>query len=827
MKFYSEAQRKRHPQAGLIPLCHWVACDLFDQSQYGGMMPDVIIQLMQAKEEDIIGQIKEALKEKNLLIQATVLPDRGKYGYVSLYNENERFCPRYALDSLNQKKGAWLAIALSHRSLKPEALVRIGQALKMKDEDLCDIALRIGRIDVLRDLEKKSPARFQSMINERGYALFDKALMVGQVSSCAYLEDKLGLAWVQKNLEGTDILEFFRGHHFLNSPEIFRYFEEKSPEEFKKLVQECAESLDSKGVSDLFSMIARNGSIEVLRYFSEKEPERWAAFLKKADNEVFYFAIEKGRPDVLTYLEEQVRKDRFQMLFKEASGFYKLHPSIKLDLEGTLNSSYSWSTYPTEQASLLLAIKDQTGPKIIFDRVVAEGHLELVRYLEQKDRTLLPSHERMFELIAHHGHYNIFLPYLEEKMMPEAFLKQLCDYAEDAFRIAIKTGDLVLFRYLEEKVPSLLPTWINDLPVGGDPTFMDYFIEKPGIFYGVEPKAHQPEYAAIALSFLAKKIASLRRHKATLESSSTTIIFDVQEASETQLLFEMVRFLIRLNDLEYRDDLVFLLNIPSVRALAHTDENALYQLAVTRKNRPAIGLLLAIPAVSEKDKEHPFEVKEELPEKPAQTWGKLSAYEQAQKNHYDATQAAIKPPMVKVLSESDNMVLGDAIKKLKQITLDYQKSVGSSKKENNRIAPILEQLMAILQKTDNSKEQQLKEYYDYLGALSKNDSTQTNMDLIQQDKSRFSISFRDGVIMVATLLTGILPGLLVLGLILAITKQSSLDCFKSRAHQFKKDSATIRGRVASFFPEVSSSESTIVSEDSLGKDVIDPTAKSS
>ncbi len=69
------------------------------------------------------------------------------------------------------------------------------------------------------------------------------------------------------------------------------------------------------------------------------------------------------------------------------------------------------------------------------------------------------------------------------------------------------------------------------------------------------------------------------------------MVFDVGSQREARLLFYMARQLIRVNDPEDRDDLLFLLCIPSVRALAHTEvtegmPNELLRSALLLGNAP-------------------------------------------------------------------------------------------------------------------------------------------------------------------------------------------------------------------------------------------------
>jgi hypothetical protein len=96
-------------------------------------------------------------------------------------------------------------------------------------------------------------------------------------------------------------------------------------------------------------------------------------------------------------------------------------------------------------------------------------------------------------------------------------------------------------------------------------------------------------------------LASLRASRGTFEESNPEAIFDITEKQATNY-FYIIRNLIRRNDEALSDDIRFLLEIPAVKALVHTDvtpgeENELLRLALSVENQNAAEILLTIPAV--------------------------------------------------------------------------------------------------------------------------------------------------------------------------------------------------------------------------------------
>src|SRR3990167_8789701 len=119
-------------------------------------------------------------------------------------------------------------------------------------------------------------------------------------------------------------------------------------------------------------------------------------------------------------------------------------------------------------------------------------------------------------------------------------------------------------------------------------------------------EAHVREYSSLVNPYIRERIADLRMRKLNAEANNQQAVFDVGE-EEARCIFYMIRNLIRRganNPHMMHDDIVFLLGIPAVKALAaaqinYGSSNELLRLALSLNNRDAAEILLNIPLVSE------------------------------------------------------------------------------------------------------------------------------------------------------------------------------------------------------------------------------------
>jgi integrin-linked kinase-associated serine/threonine phosphatase 2C len=124
---------------------------------------------------------------------------------------------------------------------------------------------------------------------------------------------------------------------------------------------------------------------------------------------------------------------------------------------------------------------------------------------------------------------------------------------------------------------------------------------------------------------------------------------------------------------------------------------------------------------------------------------------------------------------------------LLKATQTYQDSLGESK-AHRAIKPIIEKLNNILGSEQLTDRQKVLDYYQYLNASVSNQNTSVerkNIDLIKKDRGTDRFQFCRALIIAATILTGILPGLIILIGIWAVTKQNPLPFYNRHARLFR------------------------------------------
>ncbi|KTD62275.1 ankyrin repeat protein [Legionella santicrucis] len=246
-----------------------------------------------------------------------------------------------------------------------------------------------------------------------------------------------------------------------------------------------------------------------------------------------------------------------------------------------------------------------------FREAAGQGHLDVLQFLETKVPDKL--HEMMeatnyyaFRWAANQGHLAV-LRYLESKM-PEKLSDMIKAGAFCAFRFAASHGHLEVLKYLQEKAPDKMLKMLKTntfiafqlAVLKGHLPVVQYMLSFPSVFAYAE--AHQQEYGEQCVwPFVVRKLSALRTQQQEAEANNLDAVFDVP-AEEAKLLFYIARNLIRRNDAALIDDLRFLLNIPSVKALAHAEvtpnqANELLRLALSVGNQEAASILLNIPAV--------------------------------------------------------------------------------------------------------------------------------------------------------------------------------------------------------------------------------------
>ncbi len=98
---------------------------------------------------------------------------------------------------------------------------------------------------------------------------------------------------------------------------------------------------------------------------------------------------------------------------------------------------------------------------------------------------------------------------------------------------------------------------------------INFLLAYPSVFAHAEMHVH--EYARYVNPFVTERLSALRAQKSTLVQRNPEAVFDIKDANEVNLLFYVLKNLRRRNEPALRSDILFLLDIPSVSALAHKE----------------------------------------------------------------------------------------------------------------------------------------------------------------------------------------------------------------------------------------------------------------
>ena len=241
-----------------------------------------------------------------------------------------------------------------------------------------------------------------------------------------------------------------------------------------------------------------------------------------------------------------------------------------------------------------------------FQSAARNGHLHILERLMTlaPDKIMIDASDyRAFREAAQNGHLHIV-----ERLMalaPDKVQDMIAAYAYEAFREAARNGHLHIIERLMALAPDKVQTMIANC---GYSTIRESFFRHHACLLRIPfalayAEMHEMEYGERYVHpFIDDKLTTLRAKKTRVEEDNPHAVFDIADTTEAELCFYMLRNLIRRNDSALRDNIIFLLGIPAVKALAHTEvtrgePNELLCLALSYNNRMAAGLLDAIPAV--------------------------------------------------------------------------------------------------------------------------------------------------------------------------------------------------------------------------------------
>ncbi len=453
-------------------------------------------------------------------------------------------------------------------------------------------AARGGHLPVMERLIELAPAKVQDMIAAENYHAFRGAASGGHLPVMERLIE-LAPAKVQ------DMIAYDNYRAF-----SWAALGGRLP------VMECLIALAPSKVQDMiaadnyeaFKRAAAGGHLDVIQFLVQLATDKVQDMIAADNYGAFRRAAAGGHLPVMERLIELARAEVQEMIAAE-----NYHAFREAASGGHLPVMERLMVLAPSKVQEMIAAENYHA----FREAVAGGHLPVMERLRElapaKVQVMIAARDyAAFSWAALGGR----LPVMERLMVlaPSKVQEMIAarDYA--AFWEAARGGHLPVMERLMVLAPSKVQEMIaaenycalSNAATRGQISIVTRFLSYPSVFAHAE--MHMHEYARHVNRFVAERLIALRAQKNTLEQGGSNAVFDITDANEANLSFYVLRNLIRRNEPALQDDILFLLNIPSVRALAHMEvtphqPNELLQLALTTNNQNAIGLLLNIPAV--------------------------------------------------------------------------------------------------------------------------------------------------------------------------------------------------------------------------------------
>ncbi|KTC87755.1 hypothetical protein [Legionella drozanskii] len=134
------------------------------------------------------------------------------------------------------------------------------------------------------------------------------------------------------------------------------------------------------------------------------------------------------------------------------------------------------------------------------------------------------------------------------------------------------------------------------------------------------------------------------------------------------------------------------------------------------------------------------------------------------------------------------------ILKLFSITKIYQENLDQNTSTGKQIAPLLKQLLAILENSHETKKTKIEKFYHFLDS-NHSETGLKNVEVIKQDDNVSALKFIFGIIfIIVSIITLGLPSLFVSEAVHLTTGRSPFDLFNTNGEQYAKELALVKTR---------------------------------
>ncbi len=354
------------------------------------------------------------------------------------------------------------------------------------------------------------------------------------------------------------------------------------------------------------------------------------------DNQLFYESLDdtvlslmKVKPDnLMSHLNKSLPKLKDKWLKKQAwiaialsqpvslPILQEVATTLKLDrntvfsLLATLGNLSLLREYTNQYDDSIIQTMLEDDEFCAYIKSAENGHPNVLKFFEETlpalARNMISSRNfSSYKDAARNGYVDV-LKHLEDKV-PDLTLEMIKAQNFYAYRIGASKGQIEILKYFEAKAPDL----VKDM-VAADNFYAfsksvdnnhfeisEWILSKNSACFAYA-EMHGREYGAkIIEPFIKQRLNTLHRDAINIPHHG---VFNIDDPEQAKICFYMIRNLIRRNDRVLDDEIRFLLSIPSVKVLAHTEitegqPNELIRLALTMGNHEAATILLNIPEV--------------------------------------------------------------------------------------------------------------------------------------------------------------------------------------------------------------------------------------
>ena len=353
---------------------------------------------------------------------------------------------------------------------------------------------------------------------------------------------------------------------------------------------------------EAFRMAARNGHLHVMERLTQLAPDKVQDMLRTKVFEAFRMAASNGHLHVIERLMTLAPDNMQDMLYSDGFGAFREAAS-----NGHLHVMEGLMTLAPDNIQDMVCANNFAA----FREAAHNGHLHVIERLIALAPDNIQGMVRAndffaFQRAAGYSHLHVMERLIE--LAPARVQDMVRAGFFFAFQKAAERGHLHVMERLIELAPNNVQDMVSARNCGafrmaasnGHLHVTNRLMAFADVFDNLE--MHVREYGQFVQPFINNLLVNLRQEIAAFNTINPNDVFDVIDNESARLYFYIMRNLIRQNTPASLNEILLLLSIPSVKALAHqavtpNQPNELLRLAMSLGNQEAASILLNIPAV--------------------------------------------------------------------------------------------------------------------------------------------------------------------------------------------------------------------------------------